>query len=165
MFGKNAATTANKGGGFGLLLKEQITPTNAILAEESANEQTLDPVIMPPGIMTLGDILKGMCAKEPSSAPSSCQTQMAQLQSPWSELMTLVMVTQMVFTSHTFIGSELRLRHGPTIIKPITLKAMEGFGLFASRSRSVLLIQREQARKSIEVWCPTIGRGQQQQPV
>jgi hypothetical protein len=66
-------------GRFGLLSKEQITPADAVLAEEKANEvslflfnchsrwmltrcvvlQILDPAITPLGIVTLEDVLKG----------------------------------------------------------------------------------------------------------
>lgn len=74
-----------KGGGFGLSSKEQITPADAVLAEESVNEvrfplsaiipakeltryaqflQILDPAIMPLGIITLEDVLEGMCTLE-----------------------------------------------------------------------------------------------------
>ena len=70
-----------RSGGFGLSSKEQITPADAVLAEESVNEvrfppfsyrpvkdltryaqflQILDPAIMPLGIITLEDVLEGM---------------------------------------------------------------------------------------------------------
>lgn len=49
--------------------------------------------------------------------------------------------------THTSIGSGLGLGHGLTIAKPIAVRAMEGFGLLTSRSRSAPPIRREQPGK------------------
>ena len=49
--------------------------------------------------------------------------------------------------THIPFGSGLGLGHGPTIVKPIALKAMEGFGLLTSRSKSAPPIPRDQAGK------------------
>ena len=71
-----------RGGGFGLSSNEQIIPADAVLAKENVNEvcfkslhrgsyrgltycpqflQILDPAIMPLGIITLEDVVEGMC--------------------------------------------------------------------------------------------------------
>jgi hypothetical protein len=49
--------------------------------------------------------------------------------------------------THTSFGSGLGLGLGPMIVKPIALKAMEGFGALTSRSRSAPPIPREQLGK------------------
>lgn len=82
--GEVSQNADKRSGGFGLLSNEQMTPADAVLAEENANEvcfvsflcsscrkltscpqflQILDPAIMPLGIITLEDVLEGISGK------------------------------------------------------------------------------------------------------
>lgn len=45
------------------------------------------------------------------------------------------------------VGSELGHRNAPTVVKPIAVRAMEGFSAFTNRSRSAPPIQRVQVGK------------------